>query len=142
MQTVLSFLHLARSRRGRSHNNLRNETRSLLVRAGNLALKFRDRFRSNEVNCAATEAAARHSRSEHAVQLSSKVNHKVQLGTTDLKIFAQAEVRSAHQLSKLRKVSGFEGPGGIRHALVLGNDVAASPVDCFGKAADIFLQVA
>ena len=86
MQTVLSFLHFARSRSGRSHNNLRREARSSLVRAGNLALKLRDRFRSNEVNGAATETAARHSRSEHPSQLSSKVNHEVQLGTTDLKI--------------------------------------------------------
>src|SRR5260370_27440807 len=90
--TVLSFLRLAGTCRGRSHNNLRCEARSLLVRAGNLALKFRDRFRSNEVNGTATQTAARHSRSEHAGQLSSEANHEVQLGTTDLKIVTQAEV--------------------------------------------------
>src|SRR5260370_40403782 len=90
--TVLSFLRLASTRCGRSHNNLRCEARRLLVRAGNLALKFGDTFRSNEVNGAATETAARHSRSEHAGQLSREANHEVQLGTTDLKIVAQAEV--------------------------------------------------
>src|SRR5260370_21333167 len=61
--TVLSFLRLASTRRGRSHNNLRCQARSLLVRPRTLALKLGDRFRSHEVSRAATETPARHSRS-------------------------------------------------------------------------------
>src|SRR6202008_271134 len=68
-RTVLSLFYLAGTLGGRGHNNLRCEARCLLVRAGHVALKFGDGFRPDQVNRAATEAAARHSCSEHPGQL-------------------------------------------------------------------------
>src|SRR6266404_4711537 len=65
-----------------------------------MALKFADSLRSDQIDCAATEAAPRHPRSEYARQVFSKLNHQIQFGTAHLIVIAQTGVRIMHQSSK------------------------------------------
>src|SRR6266404_671143 len=94
-----------------------------------MALKFADSLRSDQIDCAATEAAPRHPRSEYARQVFSKLNHQIQFGTAHLIVIAQTGVRIMHQSSKPTKVSAFKGGGRVSHAGVLAYDVTTSSVN-------------
>jgi hypothetical protein len=103
-------------------------------------LEALDRRTPRERNRAPPEAAPRHARAEDAVGVARRFDQRVQFGTADLVVVAQAGVRGKDVVSERAEVAGVEMLLGVEHARVFAHDVAGAPVERFRQRRAVRLE--
>jgi len=113
----------------------------VLVGFGDSCLEGFDKGGVDEVEGAASEAAAGHTASEAAGCALGGFDEGIQFGATDGIIVAEAGVWLGHPRPEVGQDSGGKGLGEAENAMIFGYHMAAAAEDGIGQARAMALEV-
>lgn len=126
---------------GRGHPNARSGTEGALVGLGDGSLEGIDVVGMDEIDGAATEAAAGHAAAKAAGSLVCGIDEGIQFGATNGVIIAKAGMGLGHPRPELLKAPRGKGIGEAKNSMVFRHHMAAATEDGFRQAGAVPLEV-